>query len=161
MGADSFNQSLARVLAYLRNIEVALILIGVSDDTELRTLFLDRLREQLDGEIDLREFRYRAQHLSLLEGATDAAAAPNGGARHVEPIKYREPIPMPDYEPIANWIREHRQEYGGQWVALDGDRLIAQGLVSDDVFRAAEADGVRLPFVTYIEPADAPPFMGL
>ena len=23
------------------------------------------------------------------------------------------------------WARQHRKEYGGQWVALDGDRLIA------------------------------------
>lgn len=81
-------------------------------------------------------------------------------AKSVEKIKYRDLIPMPDYEPIAKWMREHRREYGGQWVALDGERLIAHGPVSNDVFTAAEADGVSLPFVTYIEPADAPPFMG-
>lgn len=84
----------------------------------------------------------------------------NGAAKPVEKIKYREPIPMPDYEPMANWIREHRNEYGGQWVALEGDRLIAHGEESRDVFAAARADGAKMPFVTFIEPADAPPFMG-
>ena len=84
----------------------------------------------------------------------------DGVARPVEKIKYREPIPMPDYEPVANWVREHRDKYGGQWVALDGDRLIAHSPASDEVFAAARVDGARMPFVTYIEPADAPPFMG-
>jgi len=81
-------------------------------------------------------------------------------AKPVEKIKYREPIPMPDYEPMANWICEHRNEYGGQWVALDGVRLIAHGEAAHDVFAAARADGARMPLVTYVEPADALPFMG-
>jgi hypothetical protein len=84
----------------------------------------------------------------------------NGAVKPTEKIKYREPIPMPDYEPIANWIREHRDEYGGQWVALDSDRLIAYGEDSRAMFAAARADGAKMPFVTFIEPADAPPFMG-
>ncbi len=81
-------------------------------------------------------------------------------AKPAETIKYREPIPMPDYEPIAKWIREHRAEYGGQWVALDGVRLIAHGEAAHEVFAAARADGAKMPFVTYVEPADTPPFMG-
>jgi Family of unknown function (DUF5678) len=76
-----------------------------------------------------------------------------------EPVKFREPIPEPDYEPSAHWIKEHRAEYGGQWVALDKDRLIVHGNDADTVFAAAQQGGAYLPLVTYIEPADALPFI--
>jgi hypothetical protein len=76
-------------------------------------------------------------------------------------VKLVEPIPVPDPEPSMRWINEHSYEYGGQWVALDGDRLIAHGASADEVFAAADADGAYLPLVTYISPADAPPFIGV
>lgn len=76
-----------------------------------------------------------------------------------EASKFREPLPEPDYEPSARWIKEHRSEYGGQWVALDGDRLIVHSTDADAVFAAARQDGAYLPLVTFIEPADAPPFL--
>ena len=58
-------------------------------------------------------------------------------------------------------MEEHAHEYGGQWVALDGDRLIAHGENAEAVFAAADADGAYLPLVTYIPPVDAPPFIGV
>jgi hypothetical protein len=57
------------------------------------------------------------------------------------------------------WLRLHRKEYGGEWVALDGSRLIAHGPDAMEVYSAAEADGAYLPMITYIEPADALPFV--
>ena len=81
------------------------------------------------------------------------------GKAAAEPVQFREPIPEPDYEPSARWIKEHRAEYGGQWVALDKDRLIAHGTDADAVFAAARQDGAYLPLVTYLEPADALPFV--
>jgi len=71
------------------------------------------------------------------------------------------PVPTPDPEPNDRWMREHRHEYAGQWVALDGDRLIAHGLDGSAVHAAARADGAYLPLITYIPPADAPPFIGI
>jgi hypothetical protein len=76
-------------------------------------------------------------------------------------VKFVEPILMPDPEPNRRWMNEHAHEYGGQWIALDGDRLIAHGENAEEVFAAAEADGAYLPLVTYILPADAPPFLGV
>jgi hypothetical protein len=58
-------------------------------------------------------------------------------------------------------MEEHASEYGSEWVALDGDRLIAHGPDADAVFAAADADGACLPLVTFILPADAPPFAGV
>jgi hypothetical protein len=76
-------------------------------------------------------------------------------------VKWAKPIPMPDPTPSMRWMNEHSHEYGGQWVALDGDRLIAHGANAAEVFAAADADGAYLPLVTYIPPVDAPPFVGV
>lgn len=57
------------------------------------------------------------------------------------------------------WIRQHRKEYGGQWVVLDGDRLIAAGNDILALKAAKEADGARSTFFDFVEPADAPPFL--
>lgn len=101
--------------------------------------------------LPLMEQRRLAQ--TLLDKIGKTSAPP------LETVKFREPVPEPDYEPTARWIREHRAEYGGQWVALDKDRLIAHGLDADAVFAAARQDGAYLPLVTFIEPADALPFV--
>jgi len=79
----------------------------------------------------------------------------------IDEVKFVKPIPMPDPEPNRRWMNEHSHEYGGQWVALDGDRLIAHGENAEEVFAAADADGAYLPLITFILPADAPPFVGV
>jgi len=76
-------------------------------------------------------------------------------------VKFVEPIPMPDPAPSVRWMNGHYHEYRGQWMALDGDRLIAHGPNAAEVFAAAAADGAYLPLVTCIPPADAPPFAGV
>jgi hypothetical protein len=64
------------------------------------------------------------------------------------------PRPAPDSTREMKWLREHRREYIGQWVALDGDRLIAHGANAKEVFAAADADGAYLPLITFIEDPD-------
>lgn len=85
----------------------------------------------------------------------------NGEHRSAPDFEYLKPIPEPDPEPNYRWMEQHAREYGGQWVALDGDRLIAHGTDAATVFAAADEDGAYLPLVTYIPPADSPPFIGL
>lgn len=58
------------------------------------------------------------------------------------------------------WIKEHRAEYAGQWVAVRGDRLISSGPDGRQVYEAARAAGDERPFVTRVEPADELPFAG-
>src|SRR5262245_1767554 len=82
------------------------------------------------------------------------------GEKHPAPdFEYLKPIPEPDPELNYRWMERHAREYGGQWVALDGDRLIAHGTEAAAVFAAADADGAYLPLVTYIPPSDSPPFI--
>ncbi len=71
------------------------------------------------------------------------------------------PVPEPDPEPNRRWMREHRREYSGEWIALDGERLIAHGADSQAVFTAAKLDGAYLPLIAYLPPADDPPFIGI
>jgi len=65
----------------------------------------------------------------------------------------------PDPTPAMEWLRLHGKDYGGQWVALDGGRLIAHGPDAQEVYAAAKVDGAYLPLINYIEPADALPFI--
>ena len=58
------------------------------------------------------------------------------------------------------WIKEHRAEYAGQWVAVRGDRLLSSGPDGRQVYEAARAAGDECPFVTRVEPADELPFAG-
>ena len=76
-----------------------------------------------------------------------------------EPSMQRvQPIPMPDYTDALQWLVDNARVYAGQWVALDGSRLIAHGTDARDFYAAANADGAYLPMVTLVEDPDAPPF---
>ncbi|MGH9854331.1 MAG: DUF5678 domain-containing protein [Blastocatellia bacterium] len=70
------------------------------------------------------------------------------------------PIKQPDYRPSMRWLAEHAREYAGQWVALDGERLIAHGPDARAIYAAANADGAYLPLVTQVEDPDAPSYIG-
>ena len=48
------------------------------------------------------------------------------------------------------WLGENREKYSGQWVALDGDRLIASGPAAREVYSKARAEGVEIPFVELV-----------
>jgi len=58
------------------------------------------------------------------------------------------------------WLSEHRGEYIGQWVALDGDRLVSHDEDLGKVFDAASAQGVQVPFTAFIEDPDQPSMGG-
>ncbi|MGE0131940.1 MAG: DUF5678 domain-containing protein [Blastocatellales bacterium] len=70
------------------------------------------------------------------------------------------PAPLPDQKAILRWLSEHSHEYAGQWVALDGERLIASGSNREEVRRAANESGAYLPLVTRIPSPDDLPFAG-
>lgn len=89
--------------------------------------------------------------------------------RAEESIGELKPSPVPSRRPEGldvirererRWLDEHRADYAGQWVALDGDRLIAHGPDGREVYRQVDEAGVKYPFVVHLPPADAPPFGG-
>jgi hypothetical protein len=58
------------------------------------------------------------------------------------------------------WLHENREKYSGQWVALDGDRLIANGSTAKEVYSKAKAEGVGIPFVELVIDREPVPFTG-
>ena len=50
------------------------------------------------------------------------------------------------------WIEAHRDEYLGQWVALDGDRLIAHGSDAKKVYEEARIQGTTASYLAHIDP---------
>ena len=88
--------------------------------------------------------------------------------RETEPV--RKPVPpvrrstsgSVDLSKECEWVRQHRDEYRGQWVVLDGDRLVghAASATAATVFvEQARAEGVRSPYVKLIPMDDEPIWM--
>ncbi len=70
------------------------------------------------------------------------------------------PIPLPDQAAMQRWLGAHAHEYPGEWIALDGDRLIAHGMNRAEVRAAADASGAYLPLVMRVPSPDDLPFAG-
>jgi Family of unknown function (DUF5678) len=58
------------------------------------------------------------------------------------------------------WLDENREKYSGQWVALDGDRLIVNGPSATEGYSKAKAEGVAIPFVELLPRRESVPFTG-
>ena len=58
------------------------------------------------------------------------------------------------------WLHENREKYPWQWVALDGDRLIANGPTAKEVYSKAKAEGIEIPFVELVTEEASGPFTG-
>ena len=84
------------------------------------------------------------------------------------PVKAKPPLdkrvpcePMTDRTREFNWIEEHKHEYAGQWVALDGDRLVAASPIQQEVWDAVKTDDATLPLVHRISSPDDLPYIGI
>jgi hypothetical protein len=67
--------------------------------------------------------------------------------------------PCADRTGEMKWIDENRAAYADQWVAVNGDRLIAAGTDALKVFAAAKSEGIQVPFVVHVLPDDPLPFV--
>jgi hypothetical protein len=94
--------------------------------------------------------------------------------RHLPPAKQEEvlrfadglqrqpaarPIRTPGRTRETKWFRDNRSAYADQWVAVEGDRLIAAGVDARTVFAAAKAEDIESPFVVHILLEDSLPFV--
>ncbi|MCI0490632.1 MAG: DUF5678 domain-containing protein [Blastocatellia bacterium] len=64
-----------------------------------------------------------------------------------------------DQKKKREWLRQHRHEYEGEWVVLDGNRLVGHGDDPRPLVAQARAEGVSTPFVEFIRD-ESKPFMG-
>lgn len=58
------------------------------------------------------------------------------------------------------WLAKHQDQYAGQWVALDGGRLLGHGLVLKEVMAEVEKAGIKDALVVRAESSDALPYIG-
>jgi len=68
---------------------------------------------------------------------------------------------MRDFSGDDAWLVENRERYAGQYVALHGNNLIANGERLKEVAQKAREVGFPDALLTYIEPLDTPPFAGV
>lgn len=54
------------------------------------------------------------------------------------------------FQLAVKWLAENRQNFLGQWVCLDGDRLVAHGADAVKIYKEAKEKGIQVPFVEHI-----------
>ena len=64
-----------------------------------------------------------------------------------------------DFTKELAWLAAHRDEYIGQWIVLDGDRLVGHGSDPRPIVAQARAEGVIAPFIEFVRDTSQP-FMG-
>ena len=57
----------------------------------------------------------------------------------------------PTWKEEQQWIKVHRSEYVGHWVALWGNRLLSHGTDAKEVYESARRQGIENPLFTRIE----------
>ena len=106
------------------------------------------LKEQLAGltrqeKLELAEFLQDEAARGMLGGSSDRCDDTNVATRERA-------------EHMA-WLKAHREEYAGQYVALDGNRLVGSGSTIREATDEARRQGIDHPFLTHISSAnDAP-----
>jgi hypothetical protein len=63
-------------------------------------------------------------------------------------------VPSRDRTMEMRWIELNRAGYANQWVAVEGDSLVAAGNDPIKVFAAAKEKGIQIPFVVHMLPED-------
>jgi predicted DNA-binding antitoxin AbrB/MazE fold protein len=75
------------------------------------------------------------------------------------PLSWESAQQLDDSRAELEWLAHESRPYIGQWVALDGNRLVAHGPKLAAVKTAAQAAGVSRPFFASV-PDDDMPFGG-
>jgi len=103
--------------------------------------------------------------LSPLPGLADRSKVRvtiEAAAKPVPQVR-RSPHGAVDYSRENEWLREHQDNYRGQWVVLDGDRLVGHATDADTltaIVERARSEGVQAPFVHFINESSEPIWMG-
>jgi hypothetical protein len=86
----------------------------------------------------------------------------NGGSQEATVESKKIPGDVPDryFRREYEWLRQHRHEYPGQYVVLEGDKLFAHGPNGRKALAEARQAGAKHPVVVRIEAEDELPFGG-
>lgn len=62
--------------------------------------------------------------------------------------------------PNTLWVKKHRAEYAGKYVALEDGRLVGTGGNFPEASTDAKKNGSQNPMITYVFPLNGEPFGG-
>ena len=68
-------------------------------------------------------------------------------------------LPYIDRSREMAWIEAHERDYAGEWVVLDGERLLGYGDDPKPIVELARSEGIERPLVVHIR-KEFGPFMG-
>ena len=97
--------------------------------------------------------------LNLLQDQLGLSGEQRNGIQGAAPLTTKRELPDP--RPNDQWLKAHKEEYRGQWVALHNGVLIAHGTDREEVVRTVHQAAIKMPLILFIELADALPFAGL
>jgi Family of unknown function (DUF5678) len=60
------------------------------------------------------------------------------------------------FKSALKWIDEHRQEFDGQFVLLDGDKLLAHGKDAKPLYAEARSKGIETPLLHRVKANELP-----
>lgn len=99
----------------------------------------------------------------IIEEARALTPAEKGKLRQALDRELEQPLPAqssrPSYRTFERenaWLDAHRDEYLGQWVAVEGDSLVAHGTNPRQVYLAARDSGIEVPFLVRVEHREGP-----
>ena len=84
---------------------------------------------------------------------------PNGRKPPFESKIIATDVPVRDFSREQAWLAEHRDEYDGQYVALDGDTLLAADPDAKEITRKVRLLGKNGVYVVFVEGSNRPPFI--
>ena len=72
------------------------------------------------------------------------------------PLSWESATPVDDGGAELEWLANESRRFSGEWVALDGNRLVAHGPKLAAVKATAQAAGVAQPFFASVPNSDLP-----
>lgn len=113
---------------------------------------IERLSSEQQREVfECLEKKVKSKHQS---GAASAPETVGEAHLPITPQAAAHKLPIKDRSKEKAWLASHRNEYVGQWVALDGDRLLGHGKSLRDVAKAADDAGVFDALIFIVEDGD-------
>jgi|CXWL01.1.fsa_nt_gi hypothetical protein len=140
-------------------IETQATHLGLSIDEYLRRL-LPTGEQELALKGDSNQAEFEADMIEFAEGTDDLPA--HNGTYSREDIYAEETVEDVEakrQKSIA-WIKSHRDQYGGKYVALDGDKVIGIGDRYGDALKLALKAGYKNAFIGNVLPLDFEGYLG-
>jgi hypothetical protein len=106
---------------------------------------------QITSEV-ARQILYEAERNGVTADVYLKNIADENGEIKQASIKY-------DFTDSQKWLAENAKNYIGEWIVLDGARLIGSGENPLPIVEKARREGVEIPFVQFISESREP-FMG-